>query len=147
MEDRQEWEHLLYDKEVHRSQRYDLWQLLKFYLHSSSVHLCFACLTNFCLCIAFLWAFYRSADPSIRLFSPANDAIEYENVVFFDSVNHASPYEGEPDKAKDEMWNDLYRNTSVLGIDPALSTHLPSKTVVHPQTGEGLIALEVFHQV
>lgn len=52
--------------------------------------------------------------------APVNDAVKYEKVVWYDNIDHFSPWQLAPDDALDELWSGLYSGEP-LSI---LHTHL-----------------------
>ncbi|KAH8881824.1 hypothetical protein GQ53DRAFT_667064, partial [Thozetella sp. PMI_491] len=78
--------------------------------------------------------------------APANHAIEYEDVVFYDNIRNFSPYQMPPSDDVDMIWNRLYQYGDGMKIDSESAKKLPNATVVIPGTdGEGMVTLEVFH--
>ncbi|KAH8888972.1 hypothetical protein GQ53DRAFT_825742 [Thozetella sp. PMI_491] len=85
-------------------------------------------------------------DPTLRTWSPGNVAVEYEDVVFYDGLDHFSPYQMPPDDHVDELWKDLYSGTTYIPVPAKDVSKLPNQTLIYPGTeGDGMITLEVFH--
>ncbi|KAH9222336.1 hypothetical protein DL95DRAFT_402312 [Leptodontidium sp. 2 PMI_412] len=68
-------------------------------------------------------------DPSLRIWSPAQEAVSYNTVKFDSYFTNRSPYTKTPPKALDKKWEDLYRS------------HLPHDENTY------IITLGVFHQL
>ncbi|TRM64878.1 hypothetical protein BD626DRAFT_490213 [Schizophyllum amplum] len=82
------------------------------------------------------------------LYSPAQDVLEDELVVFRAGSEHKTPYQALTDEA-DEMWLDLY-SPSIFMMPREEAVRLPNRT--HPVTkdapdGYYLGHLDVFHQL
>lgn len=64
-----------------------------------------------------LWIEVETRDPSQGIYSPANEAIEYESQVFMPGVgSQLSQYQGYPNDAMDNAWNDLYSGTRIPSL-------------------------------
>ncbi|KAK1761845.1 hypothetical protein QBC33DRAFT_462558 [Phialemonium atrogriseum] len=84
-------------------------------------------------------------DPSSTVYSPANEAIEYEEKLFKGGFfTKANEYMGFPTKETDEAWSDLF-NFGVSVITPEEAAKLPMPTLPIPDTDKYLVELEVFH--
>ncbi|KAI1317917.1 hypothetical protein F5Y16DRAFT_406501 [Xylariaceae sp. FL0255] len=111
-------------------------------------HLFILYIANASLVLALLWSFQRKIDPSLTIFSPVNNIIEYETKVFWDGITEQSPYQGEPTDEMDQMWSDLYGGAGFMMVNKETADKLPNKTAEVPGTGgKYIITLEMFHQL
>jgi hypothetical protein len=118
------------------------------------------------LCVLLsLWNGTVKRRPLIAVIAPANEAVEYETVVFRRGFGTGkSPYQGYPTEAHDALWDDLYQcQLSILWvgnlpkvikdgvrlhIDEEQAWQLPNKTVGIPGLPDQyVIGLDVFHQL
>ncbi|KAK8042808.1 tat pathway signal sequence, partial [Apiospora phragmitis] len=80
--------------------------------------------------------------------APVQHLVEYHDQVLHDNIEDLTPFQGDPTDEKDALWESLYENTGITVVDAVSAKRLPNATVVLPGTeGEGLIQLEVFHQL
>ena len=142
MEKEEDQQSLLHGREPsHSIRQHEV--ILEKRLRKKNRHILSLYLLISCLFILTLWAYTTPHDPSLALYSPANSAIEYENVLFYENPNKASPYFGEPNDTKDSLWTQLYRPPSMLRIDPATARRLPNQTVSAHHSSVPVISLEV----
>ncbi|KAI0080783.1 hypothetical protein K474DRAFT_1636716 [Panus rudis PR-1116 ss-1] len=91
------------------------------------------------------WSTVGRANPQ-ALFSPAQEALEYEVRVF--SMSNNTIYQGEPSKEVDEAWDGLYNEFGNSMIPKSLARLLPNRTVPIPGDEEHyILVLSVFHQL
>ncbi|KAH8882945.1 hypothetical protein GQ53DRAFT_831136 [Thozetella sp. PMI_491] len=117
-------------------------------LRWQKLHVAVLYLVILCLGLLLAWSLtrVRVQDPFAEVYSPANQAIEYEDVTFFDNIRNFSPYQMPPSDYVDRIWEDLYTYGDNQRIDAESARRLPNATVVIPGTeGDGLVTLEVFH--
>ena len=90
-------------------------------------------------------------DPSLQLYSPANDAVEYEFKQFNRSRGvDKTPWQGWPSDEIDQMWNDLYMPGIITTVDANEAKLLPEETQRLAWPGredEYLVTLDIFHQM
>jgi len=114
---------------------------------SSKTHLFLLYFLNVSLVAALVWSLNWHKDPSLTIFSPANEYIEYETKTFLDNVFELSEYQGEPTDEMDDLWDKLYGGTGFSLIDEKSQAKLPNKSVEVPGTGKYLVTLEMFHKL
>ncbi|KAI5927173.1 hypothetical protein F4810DRAFT_707123 [Camillea tinctor] len=83
-----------------------------------------------------------------RVYSPVEDIIRYENVVFSTGFGHErTEYQGPPTPERDALWDDLY-GFGISRIPRESASKLVNKTVPIPgEPGQYVIQLNVFHQL
>ncbi|KAI9733819.1 MAG: hypothetical protein M1818_007086 [Claussenomyces sp. TS43310] len=103
--------------------------------------------------VALLWE-RNSARPTRRcrdqeVYSPAEEAIEYQTVVFSSAFNkHKSKYQGPPTDETDEAWDQLYNAVGISRIDKMSAMQLPNHTAPIPGDSDHyIVGLDVFHQI
>ncbi|RWA09506.1 hypothetical protein EKO27_g5598 [Xylaria grammica] len=93
----------------------------------------------------------KHPDPTLRLFSPANDIVEYEHHVFDRSRGEdKTPFQGWPSDEIDKTWQDAYIAGMLTTVDHDTAKQLPEETERLPVPGredEYLVTLDVFHQM
>ncbi|KAL3421691.1 hypothetical protein PVAG01_05847 [Phlyctema vagabunda] len=108
--------------------------------------------TNFILLAAVLALLFTVRekslrDPSLGIYSPANEAVEYiEEQWFRAALFNNTPYMGYPDDEKDKLWEDLY-NFGTSTISEKEAKKLPHPTLPIPGTKRYLVQLDVWHQL
>ncbi|KAH8901446.1 hypothetical protein GQ53DRAFT_814903 [Thozetella sp. PMI_491] len=86
-------------------------------------------------------------DPSIGLWSPAQDEVKYKVVEFGKYFDPQSPYTATPTPEIDAMWEELY-NFGITGISPEEASQLYEPTVHLPHDNRTyVVSLGVFHQL
>ncbi|PYI07694.1 hypothetical protein BO78DRAFT_366516 [Aspergillus sclerotiicarbonarius CBS 121057] len=89
----------------------------------------------------------NSSDPTLGVYSPANEAVEYiSEVPFRAALFNNTPYMGFPTDETDKLWSDLY-NFGISKIPEAEAKKLPLPTLPIPGTKDYLIELDVWHQL
>jgi len=101
--------------------------------------------------VSILWYHAQSHHPlalSPSIYSPAQDAVEYELKVFFGSgLFDSSRYKGLSDEV-DRAWQDLYADDTYTKITRNEALLLPNKTSpIRTEPGYYYGGLEVFHQL
>ncbi|KAI8949551.1 hypothetical protein F4801DRAFT_603236 [Xylaria longipes] len=87
-------------------------------------------------------------DPTLGVYSLANDAVEYIKEQKFDSALFTyTPYMGFPTDETDKLWLDLYNLVAVSKISEEEAILLPHSTIPIPGTKDYPIQLDVFHQL
>ncbi|KAI9823489.1 MAG: hypothetical protein M1819_001343 [Sarea resinae] len=88
------------------------------------------------------------------VYSPAQDAIEYETVVFNSGFGverngpRKTPYLGPPSDEGDAAWLALYNHNSLTQIPASDAKRLPNATAEIPEKpGHYVVGLDVFHQL
>ncbi|KAF7794186.1 hypothetical protein EIP86_005317 [Pleurotus ostreatoroseus] len=83
------------------------------------------------------------------VYSPVQDAIEYETRFFDESVDRfASIYSSDPSDEVDRAWDDLYNGLGPAQISLAEAERLPNRTVPIPASPDHYIMLPtVLHQL
>ncbi|GAW23803.1 hypothetical protein ANO14919_133800 [Xylariales sp. No.14919] len=93
----------------------------------------------------------KHPDPTLQLFSPANDIVEYEHHVFDRSRGEdKTPFQGWPSDEIDKTWQDAYIAGMLTTVDHDTAKQLPEETERLPVPGredEYLVTLDVFHQM
>ena len=91
---------------------------------------------------------YCSTSPARSVYSPADEAAEFETVVFRTGLkNDRSPYIGLED-AVDEAWEDLYNDFGMSLIDKHSAERIPNRTAPAPfDSSKYVVQIDVFHQV
>ncbi|KAG9195013.1 hypothetical protein G6011_00133 [Alternaria panax] len=85
-------------------------------------------------------------DPSLGIWSPANDAVEYHQLHFQAALANKTEYMGFPDDEIDQRWSALYDfGISVISKDEA--DILPHPTIPIPGTTHYLVELDVWHSL
>ncbi|EJT79688.1 hypothetical protein GGTG_04772 [Gaeumannomyces tritici R3-111a-1] len=81
-------------------------------------------------------------------YSPAQEAIQYERVVFSSAFGiETSPFQGEPSPENDKLWANLY-DFAISRISTAEARHMDNKTLPIPNDrGRYIVQLAVFHQL
>jgi len=106
--------------------------------------------------IALAWALiarnakkdYNPVFPQV-LYSPAQDAVEYQPKRFAFGVGHDKTiYQGEPSPELDQAWHDLYDEFGLSRIPKDQARLLPNKTLPIPGDEDHYaVSLSVFHQL
>lgn len=90
-------------------------------------------------------------DPSLGLFSPANDKVQYLHKQFTRSRGEdKSPYQGWPSDDIDALWKAQYIDGLLTTVDAETATKLPEQTSRFNWPGredEYILTLDVFHQM
>ncbi|KAF8848037.1 hypothetical protein BDZ45DRAFT_636278 [Acephala macrosclerotiorum] len=88
------------------------------------------------------------ADPTLGVYSPANEAVEYIREQKFESALFSyTPYMGFPTNETDKLWENLYDSLAVSKISKSEAKLLPHPTLRIPGTEDYLVQLDVFHQL
>ncbi|KAH1509657.1 hypothetical protein KXX25_004683 [Aspergillus fumigatus] len=97
------------------------------------------------------------SDPGLEIpdmvYSPAQDAIRYKNVVFNSGWgDQKSIYMGPPSEENNQAWDDLHVAPAMVKIPASDAAKLVNKTIPIPNasgynSGYYLIGLDVFHQL
>ncbi|GAQ47695.1 hypothetical protein AAWM_06151 [Aspergillus awamori] len=86
-------------------------------------------------------------DPTIGVYSPANEAIEYiKQHKFRAALFEKTPYMGFPTDETDRLWQELY-NFGISKIPEHEARMLPHPTLKVPGTDEYLVQLDVWHEL
>ncbi|KAH6653029.1 hypothetical protein BKA67DRAFT_659676 [Truncatella angustata] len=101
--------------------------------------------------IAVLWSSPsgRGHDPTLGVYSPANEAVEYVEAKHFRAaLFNLTEYMGYPtaDGRTDQLWSDLY-NFGISKITKEQATKLHSPTLAIPGTEDYLVELDVWHEL
>ncbi|KAF4625988.1 hypothetical protein G7Y89_g12180 [Cudoniella acicularis] len=107
----------------------------------------------FSLLVLTTWLRQRPSlqDPSLRLFSPANDDVQYLHQKFTRSRGEdKSPYQGWPNDDIDALWRAQYFDGLLTTVDEATAMKLPEETSRFnwpSREDEYILTLDVFHQM
>ncbi|CAE7193445.1 hypothetical protein P3342_009432 [Pyrenophora teres f. teres] len=85
-------------------------------------------------------------DPSLSVWSPANDAVEYHEEHFVAALANSTDYMGFPDDEIDKRWSDLY-DFGISVISEEEAKKLPNPTIPIPGTKDYLVELDVWHSL
>ncbi|KAE8146601.1 hypothetical protein BDV25DRAFT_143528 [Aspergillus avenaceus] len=89
------------------------------------------------------------ADPSLGIWSPANDLIKYKTVTFesYFLGHEDSPWTRAPKESKDALWDSIYE-FGISGISENEASNLLNETLTSPNDPDTyMIQLEVFHLI
>ncbi|KAJ3558166.1 hypothetical protein NM688_g1083 [Phlebia brevispora] len=82
------------------------------------------------------------------LYSPAQDAIQYEVKQFRNGIWDATIYEGEPSEELDQAWNDLYNDFGISQIPKWQADLLPNPSAPFDENPDYyIVQLSMFHQM
>ncbi|KAK3688793.1 hypothetical protein B0T22DRAFT_460242 [Podospora appendiculata] len=86
-------------------------------------------------------------DPTLGVYSPANEAVEYiKEYKFRPSLFDKSPYMGFPTDKTERLWKDLY-GFGISKISEEEAKKLPHPTLTIPGTKDYLVQLDVWHEL
>ncbi|KAL2705719.1 hypothetical protein AAEP93_000969 [Penicillium crustosum] len=86
-------------------------------------------------------------DPTVGVYSPANDAIEYvKEFKFRAALFEKTPYMGFPSDETDRLWEELY-NFGISKISEEEAKLLSHPTLTIPGTNEYLVQLDIWHEL
>ncbi|KAF9740465.1 hypothetical protein PMIN06_012999 [Paraphaeosphaeria minitans] len=96
----------------------------------------------------YAWMATRSTPFPDSIFSPAESAIQYKNVIFQAGIDSdTSPYQGKPSEELDHEWEELHKY-GVSRIPMSDAAQLANRTSPIPgDEGHYVVILEVFHQL
>ncbi|KAI9744826.1 MAG: hypothetical protein M1818_001751 [Claussenomyces sp. TS43310] len=102
----------------------------------------------FVIGFAFLGMTFLWFDSPHRVYSPAQSALRYHDVVYASGFNtQVTKYQGAPSKEVNQAWFDLYPSTTSR-ISAAEAAKLGNKTVRIPDDPENfIVSLDVFHHL
>ncbi|KAK4240933.1 hypothetical protein C8A03DRAFT_30900 [Achaetomium macrosporum] len=87
-------------------------------------------------------------DPTLGVYSPANEAVEWiKEIKFTSALFSRTPYMGFPTDETDQLWLDLYDSVAISKITKEEAELLPHPTLAIPGTDDYLVQLDVFHQL
>ncbi|KAH7030008.1 hypothetical protein B0J12DRAFT_745274 [Macrophomina phaseolina] len=93
-----------------------------------------------------LYSAKECRDPSLGVWSPANNAVEYHEVHFQAALANQTAYMGFPNDEIDKRWSELYDfGISVITEEEAMNLHRPTLPI--PGTKDYLVELDVWHSL
>ncbi|CAN8099970.1 unnamed protein product [Discula destructiva] len=128
------------------------WRTKRRSIHRASWQIICLCFSNGILLLVTIGLgikLYRNQDledPSLGVWSPANGAVEYEELHFTAALANKTEYMGFPDDEIDKRWSDLY-NFGISVITEQEAQNLAQPTIPIPGTKDYLIELDVWHNL
>ncbi|KAK3387940.1 hypothetical protein B0H63DRAFT_448727 [Podospora didyma] len=92
---------------------------------------------------------YSTLTKTPEIFSPANVATEWKEVVFHNNFRQdRTKWQGPPNDDVDKAWEESYLGVGVIKIPKSDADRLPNQTLPIPGEDDGyIVGVEVFHQL